>query len=220
MLQNATDHLSWLMSNGYAARSSLKLVGDRFSLLERQRTAVMRSACSDDSRELRLGKQITAHEVGDRTLLIDGFNLITTVEAAIAGGVILECRDTTFRDMASMHGTYRTVNQTIPALELIGQNLENQNISKCHWLLDRPVSNSGKLSTLIHEIAATKGWRWEAELVRDPDPLLIASEQPIVSADSMVLEGCGRWLNLAREIISQSDYQSFVVPMQIQTHKS
>ena len=38
---------SWLLTRGYAEKGALKLVGDRFSLTERQRLAVMRSACSD-----------------------------------------------------------------------------------------------------------------------------------------------------------------------------
>ena len=46
-LRAATTDLSWLLSRGYAEPSSLKLVGDCFQLTERQRTAVMRSACSD-----------------------------------------------------------------------------------------------------------------------------------------------------------------------------
>ena len=42
-LREAVNHLSWLLTRGYAERSSLKLVGDRFGLQERQRRAVMRS---------------------------------------------------------------------------------------------------------------------------------------------------------------------------------
>ena len=46
---------------------------------------------------------------------------MTTVEAALGGGVVLGCRDRTFRDIAGVHGTYRKVAETMPALELIGE---------------------------------------------------------------------------------------------------
>ena len=46
-LAAAVADLSWLLSRGYAEPSSLKLVGDRYRLVERQRVAVLRSACSD-----------------------------------------------------------------------------------------------------------------------------------------------------------------------------
>ena len=45
---------------------------------------------------------------------------MTTIEAALSGGVILAARDGAYRDMASMHGTYRKVAETLPALELLG----------------------------------------------------------------------------------------------------
>ena len=49
-----------------------------------------------------------------RGLWIDGYNVLTTVEAALAGGVILVGRDGCYRDMASMHGSYRKVSETRP----------------------------------------------------------------------------------------------------------
>ncbi len=52
---------------------------------------------------------------------VDAFNLITTVEAALAGGVLIKGRDGCLRDMASMHGSYRKVAETIPALHCIGE---------------------------------------------------------------------------------------------------
>jgi hypothetical protein len=47
-LQLAIADFSLLLTKGYAEKSALKLVGDRFSLTERQRLAIMRSACSDE----------------------------------------------------------------------------------------------------------------------------------------------------------------------------
>src|SRR5436853_428421 len=102
-LRAATADLSWLLSRDYATPSALKLVGDRYNLTQRQRTAIMRAACSDQAmgqRRARLVDTASAIE-------IDGYNLLTTIEAALGGGVILGCRDGTFRDMASIHGTYR-----------------------------------------------------------------------------------------------------------------
>ena len=85
--------------------------------------------------------------------------MLTTVEAALAGGVLLAARDGTYRDMASMHGSYRKVAETGPALELIGRTASELGVSECLWYLDRPVSNSGRLKTLMEELAAARGWR-------------------------------------------------------------
>jgi hypothetical protein len=66
--------LSWLLSRGYAMVSAVKLVGERWSLTERQRLAMRRAACSDETRTGRLANRATLSQVNGQTLLIDGFN--------------------------------------------------------------------------------------------------------------------------------------------------
>ena len=58
-LAAAVADLSWLLSRGYAEPSSLKLVGDRYRLVERQRVAVLRSACSDESLARRRANRLS-----------------------------------------------------------------------------------------------------------------------------------------------------------------
>src|SRR4051794_18466345 len=52
-LVEAVADLSWLWDRGYAELSSLKLVGDRHALTERQRMAVRRSSCAEAARQRR-----------------------------------------------------------------------------------------------------------------------------------------------------------------------
>jgi hypothetical protein len=103
--------------------------------------------------------------------------------------------------MASMHGSYRKVAETRPALILLGQVLADLGVSECRWYLDRPVSNSGRLKRVMEETAGTRGWNWAVELVPDPDAILAHTDQIVATADSAVLDRCGAWYNLARETI-------------------
>ncbi|MBM3835354.1 MAG: DUF434 domain-containing protein [Verrucomicrobia bacterium] len=48
-LYAATHDLRWLLDHGYAAHSSIELVGNRYNLSSRQRMAVGRCACSDEA---------------------------------------------------------------------------------------------------------------------------------------------------------------------------
>ena len=115
-LQTAVRDLSWLLSRGYANPSSLKLVGDRYGLDTRQRLAVGRSACSDAAVSRRQEHQLTEKELRGQDIWIDGYNVLTSIEAALSGGVILRGRDGCTRDMASMHGSYRKVQETLPSI--------------------------------------------------------------------------------------------------------
>jgi hypothetical protein len=132
---------------------------------------------------------------------LDGFNVLTTVEAALADGVLLLGRDGCLRDMASMHGSFRRVEETRPALECVGRVLEELAVESTLWLLDRPVSNSGRLAAMIRQTALEHGWAWQAELVDDVDAVLARSPRIVATADCVILDRCTRWCNLANEVV-------------------
>jgi hypothetical protein len=215
-LREAVAHLSWLLTRGYAGKSALALVGNRFELAQRQRMAVARAACSDADLQCRQNNQISPDQfsrLSNAELLIDGYNLITTVEVALAGGVILDCRDGCFRDIAGLHGTWRKVAETSPALALAADVLKDFPISSCLWYLDRPVSNSGRLKALILQFAAERGVPWRVELAYNPDEVLAQSENLIATSDSIILNRCRRWFNLARHVIEHSIPGAWIIPL-------
>ena len=212
-LRSAVADLSWLFTRGYAQPSALKVVGDRSDLTERQRVAVMRCACSDQARAARAAKRVDAETVRGAALLVDGYNVLTTVEAALGGGVILAARDGCYRDIASMHGTYRKVDETVPALGLVGEVLAEIGAGPVAWLLDSPVSNSGRLKTILRETAESRGWSWTVELVQNPDALLATSAAVVATADSVVLDRCRQWLNLARLVVGSRAGAAFLVDL-------
>lgn len=184
--------------------SALKLVGDRHRLRERQRLAVLRSACSDDAREARAAREVGREALRGASVLVDGYNVLITVEAALAGGVLLLGRDGCLRDLASLHGHFKRVEETRPAIGLLGGALADWGAARVTVLLDSPVSNSGRLAGLLRDAAAEHGWSWEVELVPDPDAELVRREGAVVAtSDSVVLDGCGSWFNLARRVVAQ-----------------
>ncbi len=199
----AVADLSMLFSKGYAETSSLKLVGDRFSLTERQRIAVKRCACSDQQLEVRKQKEIFPGDLNDKTILLDGYNILITIESLLSVAPVFVSRDGCIRDLAGVRGTYRTVEETIPAFELIANTLNSLEVAGVLWLFDSPVSNSGKLKTLIYDLAEKNNWPWDAELLPNPDKELIATDKVIVTADSNVLDKCTHFSNLTAYIIGK-----------------
>jgi len=200
-LRKAVADFSLLLTKGYAEKSALKLVGDRFSLTQRQRLAVMRTACSDRQLAVRTGNRVKITDLAARPVAIDGYNVLITIEAAISGACIFKGRDGCFKDLASIHGTYRKVTETIPAVQLIGRFLKETHIDDCLWLLDSPVSNSGRLKTLIEELAAENNWNWQVKLTISPDAELKKTDLVVATSDGVVLDECKNWINLARELI-------------------
>ena len=216
-LRRATDDLCWLRSRDYPDRASLKLVGDRYQLRLRQRSALQRCAVAEAAVARRLTRQVEPVAVRGEPLLIDGYNVLLTVEAALGGGVVLQARDGAFRDMAAMSSHFRKVQQTRPALKLIGGHLEELGCEPVHWYLDRPISNSGRLKAVMLEVAAGHGWPWQVELVPDPDKVLEVSDQIVATADGGILDQGPRWLNLARRVVEESVPSAWVVDLGTET---
>jgi hypothetical protein len=212
-LRSALADYSLLLTKGYAEKSALKLVGDKFSLTQRQRLAVMRSACSDQQLASRSRNRIDVNNLSGQSVAVDGYNVLITVEAAMSGGVIFAGRDGCFRDLASIHGTYRKVTETIPAVRLIAEFLQELGIGKVQWLLDSPVSNSGRLKMLIGELTEQNNWNWEIELLLSPDAELIKTDLIVTSSDSVILDGCRRWVNLATEIIKRKLPSAWIIDL-------
>ena len=67
-------------------KGALKLVGDKFALTERQRLAVSRAACSDQSKTHRASTRVAIGDLKGQLIVIDGFNLLITIEAALRVG--------------------------------------------------------------------------------------------------------------------------------------
>lgn len=202
-LQAAAADIAWLLDRGYALRSSLALVGNRHALSARQRLAVARCTCSQEQLARREAHRLPASALVDRELWIDGYNVLISIESALAGGIILAGRDGCYRDMASLHGTYRDVAETVKAARLIGDFAADCGVAKGHWLLDRPMANSGRLKDILLSVAQQCGWTWQVDLEYSPDKILSTTLDVVASSDSAVLDRCNCWTNAARSIIEQ-----------------
>lgn len=200
----AAAEYAWLLTRGYADKSALKLVGDRHGLEARQRMAIWRTVCSDPARDGRAVREVPLAACAKQAVGVDGYNVLVTVESALSGGMVLIGRDGCCRDLASVHGTYRKVDETRPAIELVAGRLVELGVARVDWYLDKPVSNSGRLKTLMAELLEARGWLelFNIELGNSPDRVLADYAGVVVTADGPVLDRCGRWTNLVGEIVA------------------
>lgn len=213
VLRSATRDLSWLLTRGYSMKGTLKLVGDRYTLTDRQRLAISRAACPDQSKERRARTVISSDDVAGKDLIVDGFNLLITIEAALSGGLLILCRDSCIRDLSSVHGSYRSVDETERAITLIGEAIETLQPMSVRWVLDRPISNSGRLAKRIRDAARKKQWNWTVEVVFNPDAEISASDRIVISSDSHVLDESARWLNFNSLLIEKQLDQSWLIDL-------
>lgn len=212
-LRRAVGELSWLLSRGYNITSSLKLVGDRHGLRERQRLAVSRSSCSDQDKKRRKDHRVSVEQLQYQPVIVDGFNLIITLEAALSKGPLLIGVDESIRDLSGVHGSYRSVQETDRAISMVGEALEDLGASSVQWLLDRPVSNSGRLAAKIADVGRQREWPWNVEVVLNPDSIITSSPAVAITSDSSVLDQVERWADLKSYLLARQIPDAWLVDL-------
>lgn len=211
-LKRAVSDLSWLLSNEYPQKVSLKIVGDKFSLTDRQRKAINAASAEKQSLELRNENEIEIDLAVDSkfkklnsTLVIDGYNLLITTECALSNAPLFIGLDGCMRDIASIHSTYRKVEETISALELIGKVIEELEIKETIWVLDSPISNSGRLKKIMEELAEERKWNWKILLEKHADKSIVELSQNeshvVASCDAWIIINASNWVNLCSFIV-------------------
>ncbi|MDI9477063.1 MAG: DUF434 domain-containing protein, partial [Bacillota bacterium] len=188
----------------------INFVGNHYLFSSRQRLALRRATATETQYNKRRSTLLPLENAEHGCMFIDGFNIIITLEVALSGGVIILGKDGVLRDLAGLRGTYRLIDKTETALNLIGMALNEFNVPQVKFFLDEPVSNSGRLRNKI--LSHSKVWNipTEVELVRDPDPILSDMER-IVTGDSIILDNCKGWFNLSRKIVEDYIKDAWIV---------
>ena len=200
-MKTASRHILYLINEGYDLKQATVFVGNHFLLSERQRLAVMRSIASDENLLVRKRKQIPLAELSGKEVWIDGFNTIITLEVLLSDSLLFECMDGTVRDLAALRGTYRLIPETDEAVRMMFSVLQEAEVGKVNILLDEPVSNSGRLKALIADTAEGEfSFDLDIMILRDVDRTLYLKER-VVTSDSIILDHCKSWVNLAEECL-------------------
>ena len=143
-------------------------------------------------------------------MYIDGFNIIITLEVLLCDSILFSCMDGTIRDLAALRGTYRIIPETHDAIQLLFDILEKTKIGVAHILLDEPVSNSGRLKSLIADIGEAYPFDLDIQILKDVDRALYDKEH-VITTDSVILDHCKSWLNLTEKCLQLMDRQALYV---------
>ena len=192
------QELQFLLDKGYPMKSAMTFIGNHHQLTSRQSLAVMRCTAPADSLSARDSKRLDPDDLTGKTVYIDGFNQIITLEVALSDGMLFVGQDSGVRDLAELRGTYRLIPQTGTAIGIIRDICAGLNISRAVFLLDEPVSNSGRLKSKIYDT----DWplRVETRILRNPDAEL--KKLPfVVTSDSIILDGCVSWFNMTEYVL-------------------
>lgn len=210
-LKEAVNDMHYFLSRGYGEKSTLTLVGNRYRLNARQQQAVRGMSASQKQIEDRKAKEIKSQDLEGREVVFDGFNVLILLESILSNAYVFKGQDGFFRDLSSVYGTYKKVQQTSEAIEIITAFFKNEKIKKAFWLFDKPVSNSGKLKQMIEETAQKNSFDWEVQLVNNPDKVIAENNWTAITSDAWVLDHSTSNFNLLQYILNQLNKKETII---------
>ncbi|MBN1422086.1 MAG: DUF434 domain-containing protein [Planctomycetes bacterium] len=204
--------LRYLLGRGYSQAASLKLVSDHVQLLDRQRKFLFRAVMPPELARAIRHRRVVPEALAGAAIWIDGFNVLITIETALAGGPLLEGDDGFLRDIAAQHGGYRPNEHTEPAVARLVAALRDLGVARAAILFDRPVSNSGRMAARMRAALLDAGVEGDAQVANSPDREIAEAlagaapaRPPAVAAtsDSILLARVPSAFDLARHVVEQ-----------------
>ena len=212
-LKSAAKDMNYLLSKKYPEKSSSELVASRYKLKTRQIQALRGVSASDQQIKNRKSKQLSISDLKNKTLYLDGFNVLILLESLLSEAYVFKGSDGCFRDLSGVHGTYKRVQQTSYAIELISLFFKKSHLQKIIWIFDQPVSNSGRIKQMILDFAQENNINWEVILEFNPDKFLVDNADIAVSSDAWILDYCKKWFNLIGFLIEEEKLSVNLVKM-------
>jgi hypothetical protein len=135
--------------------------------------------------------------------VIDGYNMIITIEAGLSGRPLVLADDGFIRDISGLSGNFRKTEKTETALQLVSNLLKRIKPRQTLFLFDSPISRSGELAQEVREHLKRENLPGDAMAVRVPEKILIGFPGVIATSDTAIIDQSKKVVDLAGYILSQ-----------------
>jgi len=199
LLRAALD-LKLLLVLGYPKEGALRFVAQHHGLGERSRLALHRLVHSPAEVEEARRKLARPEELRGQKVVIDGYNVLITVEAGLSSAPLFLCDDGIVRDILAVYGRYRITPRTAEALSLIASFLAETGASEVLFVYDSQVSRSGELAALTRRILAEHGVSGTALTAPRADKCVLLSGGIAASSDIVIVRAAERIVDIPGEL--------------------
>ena len=170
------------------------------SLTRAERVALSKIVRSPEESLRNSMKVVPPHIVKGSDLGVDGFNVIITVERALAGDPVYVCTDGIVRDLSLSYSSYKPSDLFDRAVETIADTVRSMSPGRVTIYLDSPIPKSGSIAKRIREITSEE---FEVKTSNRVDSEIL-SHEIVASSDSRIIEGAKAIVDLAHAAISRA----------------
>src|SRR4030042_605956 len=187
-LQKAAEDFRYLLNRAYPRKAALELVGNRYQLTSDQRHLLHRGVFSDMDSKGRRKKKISPNQIRGYGFVIDGHNVLITIEAGLSGRPLVLGDDGFIRDISGLSGNFQKTEMTVQALELLLNVLKRAKPRQTLFLFDSPISRSGELALEVRGRMQKESLPGDAMAVRVPEKILIGLPGTVATSDTVIID--------------------------------
>ncbi|HOI39435.1 MAG TPA: DUF434 domain-containing protein [Methanobacterium sp.] len=194
VLQEAKIDFQYLLDRGFPRTGALNFVANHYVLDEVQRNYLNRSVFSKKKIKTRKKKLILLSDVKEKNVIIDGYNVLITVESICNSGeeFLVNCDDGVTRDVKAVFGKYKKDKTTLEALNSIISLLKIFKPKRVLFFYDSPVSMSGELAKTTLELLKSLKVPGDAQTASDVDAELVRLSKEldgvVATSDGIVMD--------------------------------
>ena len=149
----------------------------------------------------RQKKKISADRILGCDLVIDGYNVLITIEAGLKGRPLIFGDDGFVRDISGLSGNFRKTQMTEQALEHLLKVLKRMKPRQTLFLFDSPISRSGELALEVRGHMQEENLQGDAMAVSVPEKILIAFPGTVATSDTAIIDRSHKAVDLAGYVL-------------------
>jgi hypothetical protein len=210
LFRNACKDYAYLINRNYPEPGTLKLVGDRYRLTRDQRTVLYRGISSAEKSALRKAKLVK--DIGNKTLAIDGYNVLFSLLNYRLGRFTFISTDDVLRDAGSLHGRLKDEEMFMDCIKILAKHLSAMHPLQVEVFLDSPVSHSERHAELITDIFQQYSLVTHCRVIRSADyGLKHLPFDVLATSDSVIIENAEAGVVDLPRIILEKQYHAVLV---------
>jgi hypothetical protein len=159
-------------------------------LEKNERYILSRTVFSSDTSSSRKSKKIPCEKLLDKTILVDGYNVLITLESLLQGERTWIADDSFLRDIQGVFMNHTNDKFTTEAVEKMLSFLSAAKVERVEILLDTQMKNSGDLAAFIRKRMKELLIKGDARTSKhvDHDLKNCPSDYVVATADGVIID--------------------------------
>lgn len=198
VLKDPVYDLRFLLDRGYKKEPAIRTVADKYRLTKKERNFLLRAIFS--KKEAREHRKKLVKNVRGKDLVVDGYNVLITVESGLKKKELFLSDDGFVRDVSATFGKYRISRATPEAIGKILNALKAYSPRSVTFIFDSQVSKSGELCKMFREGMGETGIKGDARTAENADYTITKSNKIACTSDRAIIKKAEKVLDLAGNI--------------------